>query len=298
MRALRGGRDSRPPGRDPAPTLIAYRMQRLWLTPMFRAVVRLGLPALAVAAFGSWFMSSPDRVDMLYEKVSDLRSSIEERPEFMVKLMELKGASDSVSDDIREILPIDFPVSSFSLDLEAMRRIVLGLDAVSEATLRIKPGGILEIALSERVPAVVWKTREMVELLDDTGHRVKPVNERSDYPDLPLVAGVGADRAVPEALQLLAAAAPLGEQIVGLLRVGERRWDIVLLDGKRILLPAKAPVVALERVIALDQVRDMLSRDLVLVDMRKPGRPTLRLTENAVKELREMKTIEAGGTEG
>lgn len=298
MRALRGARDSRPAGRDPAPTLIAYRMQRLWLTPMFRAVVRVGLPALAVAAFGSWFMSSPDRVDMLYEKVGDLRTSIEERPEFMVKLMELKGASDSVSDDIREILPIDFPVSSFSLDLEEMRRIVLGLDAVSEATLRIKPGGILEIALSERVPAVVWKTREMVELLDDTGHRVKPVNERSDYPDLPLVAGVGAERAVPEALQLLATAAPLGEQIVGLLRVGERRWDIVLLDGKRILLPAKAPVVALERVIALDQVRDMLSRDLVLVDMRKPGRPTLRLTENAVKELHEMKTIEAGGTEG
>ena len=36
--------------RDPSPSRSAYRMQRLWLTPLFRVLVRFGLPVLLVAA--------------------------------------------------------------------------------------------------------------------------------------------------------------------------------------------------------------------------------------------------------
>ena len=39
----------------------------------------------------------------------------------MVDLMSIEGASDEVQADLREILPIDFPLSSFDLDLEAIR---------------------------------------------------------------------------------------------------------------------------------------------------------------------------------
>jgi cell division protein FtsQ len=34
--------------RDPAPTKMAYRMERLWLTPVFRALMRVGVPAFAI----------------------------------------------------------------------------------------------------------------------------------------------------------------------------------------------------------------------------------------------------------
>jgi len=33
---------------DPAPSVLSYRMQRLWLTPIFRAFVRVGLPAVSI----------------------------------------------------------------------------------------------------------------------------------------------------------------------------------------------------------------------------------------------------------
>ena len=36
------------PRRDPAPSRWAYRMNRLWLTPLFRAALRVGLPAFLV----------------------------------------------------------------------------------------------------------------------------------------------------------------------------------------------------------------------------------------------------------
>jgi hypothetical protein len=37
---------------DPAPSLLSYRMQRLWLTPLFRALVRVGLPTFSIVGLG------------------------------------------------------------------------------------------------------------------------------------------------------------------------------------------------------------------------------------------------------
>jgi cell division protein FtsQ len=68
--------------------------------------------------------------------------------------------------------------------------------------------------------------------------------------------------------------------------MGERRWDMVLDGDARILLPPRAPVAALERVIALQQAQDMLDRDIAVVDMRLGDRPTLRLNRAALAQLR------------
>jgi cell division protein FtsQ len=70
---------------------------------------------------------------------------------------------------------------------------------------------------------------------------------------------------------------------------------VVLDRGQRILLPPTGAVQALERVIAMDQAVDMLARDLVAVDLRLPGRPTVRVTDHAVQEFWRIKAIEAGG---
>ncbi len=71
-------------------------------------------------------------------------------------------------------------------------------------------------------------------------------------------------------------------------RMGERRWDVVLDRGQRILLPTQTPIRAFERVIALDQAQDLLARDVSVIDMRNTARPTIRLNEQAVAELRRV----------
>jgi cell division protein FtsQ len=146
----------------------------------------------------------------------------------------------------------------------------------------------------ERIPAVVWRAPAGLELLDVEGRRVAALAARTDRPDLPLIAGTGADRAVPEALRLVAAAAPVKERLRGLLRVGERRWDVVLDRDQRILLPEAGAVEALEQVLALDEARDLLARNVTVVDMRLPHRPTLRLAAYAVEELRRVRSPSPG----
>lgn len=271
--------------RDPAPSRLAYRLHRLWLTPTFRLFMRAGMPVLVTAALAGGYLADEARRDSLMLVFTELRQSIEERPEFMVKLMAIDGASDELREDIREVLPVDFPVSSFDLDLEDMHQTVRGLDAVARADLRVRPGGILQVTVVEREPAVVWRVRDQLELLDKTGHRVAPLYSRGERADLPLVAGEGADRHIAEALELYDAAGPLQPRIRGLLRVGERRWNVVLDGDQVILLPEQGAVDALLRVEALHTAEDMLSRDVRAVDMRQPGRPTLRLSAPAAQDL-------------
>ncbi|MEP3295007.1 MAG: cell division protein FtsQ/DivIB [Pseudoruegeria sp.] len=280
-----------PTTHDPAPSRAAYRLQRLWLTPSFRKFAMVWLPILLVALSFGMFIAGQERRDNISLWFAGIRDSIQSRPEFMVNLMAIDGASREVSEDIREVMPIDFPVTSFDLDLEVMRQTIQGLDAVADAELRIRPGGILQVHIAERVPAVVWRGRDAIEILDNSGHRVAHLVARAQRPDLPLLAGDGANKAVPEALELLAAAEPISTRLRGLVRMGERRWDVVLDREQRILLPEDNPVSALERVIALNKVQELLARDLVAIDMRNENRPTLRMSGTAAEQLKEAKTL-------
>ncbi|MHA6267965.1 cell division protein FtsQ/DivIB [Aliiroseovarius sp. CAU 1755] len=282
--------------RDPAPSRLAYKVHRLWLTPVFRAFLRVGLPVFAVLMATGWYFANPTNRYAIGEKLAQIQRSVQERPEFMVKLMAVEGASPVVADAVRQMLPIEFPISSFDLDLEVMRQEISKLDVIEKAELRVRPGGVLEVAITERQPVIVWRHEGILDLLDKTGHRVASMVARDGRPDLPLIAGAGADKAVDEALALIATARPLGADLRGLVRVGERRWDIVLGTKQRILLPTDDPVAALEQVIALHQAQDVLARDLTVVDMRNPLRPTLRLADPAVEELRRIKGLEFGET--
>ena len=280
---------------DPAPSRFSYRFQRWMLTPGVRRGLRFGVPVvLLIAATGIYF-GSQERRDAAVAYFAEIKTSIQQRPEFMVNLMAIDGAGPNLSEDIREIVPLDFPISSWDLDVEQIRDTVTGLDPVKSATVRVRPGGILQVDVVERQPVVVWRTRRGIELLDETGAHVERIASRKDYANLPLIAGKGADAHVAEALALMNTARSLGGRVRGLVRIGERRWDLVLDRGQRIMLPTERPVRALERVLAVNEVQDLLERDVAVVDMRLGQRPTIRMTKAASEDWWNTRTTVGNG---
>lgn len=269
---------------DPAPSRWAWRMQRLMLTPTFLFGLRVGVPFCLTLAAGLIYLSDDARRNQITQTYVNVRSSIEQRPEFMVKLMAIDGVEDALAAEVRAALPIEFPTSSFDLDLTAMRNAIIALPGVKQASLRVKPGGLLHVAVQPRVPVAVWRTEDGLALVDVDGTSIGTVNHRLDRADLPLVVGEGANREVTEALNLTRAAAPLGDRLRGLVRMGARRWDVVLDRDQRILLPETGAVQALERVIALEGAEDVLSRDVARVDMRLAQRPTVQMNKEATEE--------------
>ncbi len=279
--------------RDPAPSRLAYRLHRLWLTPLFRSTVRVGLPGFALAFGGGLWLSDAGNRDALTAGIEGLRTQITERPQFMVGLLAIEGASPALADAIRGALRLDLPVSSFALDLAALRAAVEAFDAVRSAEIAVAPGGVLTVRVTERTPAAVWRAPEGLFLIDATGHRIAAVASRALRADLPLVAGEGAPAALAEALAIEAAAGPLAPRLLALVRVGERRWDAILDRGQRILLPEANPVAALERVIVLDSAEGLLSRDVTQVDLRLPHRATVRLSPEAAETMRARRAARA-----
>ena len=273
--------------RDPAPSRWAYRMHRLWMTPYFRVFMRRGLPTFVVVLTLGVFFANDARQAAIVNGLVGLRTQFEARPEFRVGLISVEGASLDLAEAVRAKMDIRLPQSSFDLDLDGARARIESLDAVASAVLRVRSGGILHVAITERVPVIVWRTGDAIEMLDATGHRVAGLGARSDRPDLPLIAGIGAEQAADEALAVYAAAAPILPRVRGLVRMGERRWDIILDRDQRIMLPATNPVQAVERLIALDQVQDLLARDILTVDLRNEHRPVLRLSPFALEALRQ-----------
>lgn len=292
MRPLTAERPSpRPVRKDPAPSRIAYRMQRLWLTPFVRTALRVGLPAFVLTFGVGLYLADQDRRAAIGTIYTDLREKVKNRPEFLVKLLAVEGASPDLSEAVRTTLALPLPQSSLDLDLEAARAKIAQLQAVGSVDVRVQSGGILQVTIQEREPAFVWRNGAGVWLVDETGIRIAEIESRNDRADLPLIAGEGADKAMKEARDILTSAGPLLPRLRGLVRMGERRWDIVLDRDQRIMLPTVAPVAALERLIALDQAQEVLARDIAAVDLRLQARPSLRLAPYSLAEMRRLRGI-------
>ncbi|MEM6942846.1 MAG: cell division protein FtsQ/DivIB, partial [Pseudomonadota bacterium] len=172
------------------------------------------------------------------------------------------------------------------LDVAGLRQQVMAIGGVGDASVHIDPGSVLRVHVTPRPAAALWR--------DGAGHlftvaidgtMVNPVPSRAALPALPVLIGPGARDAVGEALDLLRRAPETVPRLRALVRVGERRWDMVLDRGLTIMLPAERPVVALSSILAR-QRDEILERDLAVIDLRLPGRPTLRLTPRAIEALK------------
>lgn len=282
MRSL-NRRNSKTQSSDPSPSRWAWRIERLMLTPTFLLFLRAGVPLVLVVGAATWWLSDIERRTAITETVKEAKASFETRPEFMVHLMAVDGAEDTLAQNIRTAVPMDFPQSSFDLDLNGIRDQITALDPVRSATVRIRPGGVLQVDVVPRTPVVIWRNRQGLSLVDVTGAHVTAIAARMERPDLPLIAGIDANSHIKEALSIYLAAAPLGNRLRGIVRIGERRWDIVLDRDQRILLPETSPIEALERVIALDGAQDILSRDIRRVDLRIGARPTVKMSAYATE---------------
>lgn len=285
---------SRATRRDPAPSRLRYRLTRFWLRPGVRRLVNVVLPSAALVA-GGWTLAVEldlrTRADAAFAWV---REAVVERPQFVISRFEIPGVSPELAEQIAEAALVSFPASSLEVNVAAVRERVEALSSVKRARVRALPSGALEIRAAERFPVVLWRSPEGLQLLDEGGVRVAEVDSRLRRIDLPLIVGAGAAANVPEALGILKAAAPLADRVRGLVRMGGRRWDLVLDRDQVLRLPEAEPVAALDFALALDRAEALLGRDITVIDLRDLRRPTVRLTEQAKTEFERLRAERKG----
>lgn len=276
---------------DPAPSRVKYKLERLWLTPLYRALIRTGLPVLLVGVSILTYLNDADVQVKIHKHMDMTRTAIEQRPEFMVKEIRITGATERVEKHMAQVMDISFPLSSFQLDLVQLKAVFEGIPAIENASLMLGAKGVLEVGIVERAPAVVWRGDEGLMLLDAQGQSAGFIEARHMRGDLPLISGDGITDKITEALNIYRTLAPISGRVRGLLRVGARRWDVVLDRDQVLQLPEDAPIPALERILALHRVQDILNRDVSVVDIRDGRKPMLRLSSPALEEMKKLRLI-------
>ncbi|HEX3576392.1 MAG TPA: cell division protein FtsQ/DivIB [Rhodopila sp.] len=175
------------------------------------------------------------------------------------------------------------PILGFSL--EETRARIETIPWVEHATVERRLPGTVVVNLQERRPYAVWQNQGKFVLVDRTG-QVVTNQDVAQFPHLPLVVGLGAPAAAATLLDALQERPALAEKVVASVRVGERRWNLHMSNGTDVLLPEGHEIVALDRLIQLQQQHAVLDRPLAAIDMRLPDRlvfrPRVEAKENLV----------------
>ena len=271
--------------RDPAPSRLRHRVRRLWLSPGFRRFALAYAPMLAIAAGLGWAAMQAEWRDLALMKYEETRAEISAMEEFAIKRIEVRGASEEVEGHIRAILFDQIGASSMQADAGAIRDKVAELGWVSKAKVRLAAPETLMITVEERVARASWRRGGALSLVDADGAVISRLTTRAERLDLPVLAGAGAELAVREAEAILKEAGALADRVRGLVRVGERRWDMVLDEGPKVMLPAKGAVDAVAYLAIIQGRDDVLGKDLAAVDLRLMKRPTLRMNPDAKEAL-------------
>ena len=272
---------------DPTPSRFFYRWERLRLTPYFRHIVDYGIPLFLIGLIGLFYFSKAENVEVLKVSWREFKENTKNRPEFLINFIKIKGANQALVNEIRSLTGLDLPISSYDVNLHELQNKIELMNAVKNVNISIAEN-IVYIQVQPREPAIYWLNTNGLELLDPDGVSMGIVESGRPNLDLPLIAGTGASIAIDEAFFIYSISNSFSDEILGLVRIGERRWDIILKNGRKIMLPADGLTKVYKNLIRENKVKKLLSVNFSLLDLRNPNRMMIRRQKDA-KEAVEIK---------
>lgn len=205
---------------------------------------------------------------------------------FEIQKIEISGVAQTGANEILAKMGVNAGQSLLMLDVDAARARITEISWVDSVQIRKLYPGRLVVNLTERVPFALWQYRGEVKVIDRKGQVIADLEDEG-LATLPFVVGQGADKRVAEAVDLLAGEPILAKKIRAAVLVAERRWNLVTIDGVEVRLPEKGARLALAELARLDGEKQLLARDIKMIDLRVPDRLAIRLSDEAADQRRK-----------
>ncbi|MHC5307027.1 cell division protein FtsQ/DivIB [Bartonella sp. LJL80] len=220
---------------------------------------------------------------------------------FAVEDVEIAG-NDRMSElDVLSALGLDGETSMIGFDANAARSVLAELPWVQSVDVQKVYPDRVRVSLVERQPYAVWQHGDQMDIVDRDGRVIVPFRPGL-VGDLPLVVGLGAEVKASGFVQDVSAFPQIKDHVRAYVRVGDRRWDILLDNGVRIKLPEVDAMKRLADAVKAESAQGLFSRDVLSVDLRLPDRMTVALSDEALErrnkvvkeEERRLKAQKAG----
>jgi cell division protein FtsQ len=251
---------------------------------------RAGAAATVLILLGSagFGIVEGGHVEELTSALSDTRNAIANSAGFRITAVAINGRKQLTQDEVLAIGGVNGRSSLLFLDAATVRDKLKANPWISEATvLKLYPGR-LQIDIVERSAFALWQQDGKLSVISDDGAVLEPYLSRG-FLSLPLVVGKGAETRARDFLTLLARYPQVRAVTKAAIFVGERRWNLRLVDGLDVRLPENDVGNALAALSKLDKEDRLFSRDIVAIDMRLPNRLTVQLSDDAAKAREDLK---------
>lgn len=190
--------------------------------------------------------------------------------------VQVVGRKETPPRDILAALDVKRGTPILSLDPAAARHRLLHLGWIKEAHVERRLPDTVFVRLVERQPIALWQNDGDFALIDATGEVIGG-HGMDRYRHLPLLVGADAPPHAAALLAMLAAEPDLMAQVKTAVRVGRRRWNILLANGIDIRLPEVDPALAWRRIAEMNREQRLLARDIAAIDFRARDRMIVRM---------------------
>ena len=190
------------------------------------------------------------------------------------------GQAELSREQILQTAGVDTRQSLVFLDADGVRKKLLALPLVKDASVSKLFPDRLVIEIVERRPFGLWQKDGVVNIVAADGAPIDTFRDEK-YAGLPFVVGDGANTRIDEFIGLLDASGGLRDKIRAGILVSQRRWTLKMTSGVEVMLPEADPKAAVAQFAQLEQERNILEKDVVSLDFRVPGKMYVRLTEEA-----------------
>ena len=202
---------------------------------------------------------------------------------FAVDKVNVTGNVETSDIDVLQQLQLDGDTSILTMNVRQARAALMKLPWVADAQVRKIYPDAVDVKLTERKAFAIWQHGQELSLIERNGGVIVPFVQGSKFSGLPLYVGFGAETAAAGFNAMLANWPALQKRLRAIVRVADRRWNLVFDNGVTVKLPHARVAQALEDLSVMDRDRSILSRDIVAVDLRLGDRITVQLTQQAAE---------------
>jgi cell division protein FtsQ len=238
-------------------------------------VALLGLAALVFAGAAVLAFDPQGRLAALLDRADDLGADAG----LQVRQVILEGSRHTPVELVREQLGVrqGDPILAFN-PAEAKERLET-IAWVREASVQRHLNGTIRVVLVEREPFAIWQHNGSFHVIDRAGATVTQ-EDIGAFGPLPLVVGEGANQAAATILDQLAANPAVRERVQALVRISDRRWNLLLRNKAEVLLPEGQEAAALRRLADLQARQSLLDRPVAIIDLRLPDKMVVRVANS------------------
>ncbi len=210
---------------------------------------------------------------------------------FTFEELVVEGRHLTPPEDLVDAVGLAIGDSLFAQSLDNIHQRLLNLEMVKSAHVGRDFSGRIIVQLIERKPFALWQYRDKLRVIDSEGIALLRANP-DNYPQLVTIVGENAPAHMNELTSFLNIDNALTDEVVAVVYVSNRRWDVHFVSGVQIMLPEDNPKAAWQKLAAMQKEHGILGQKLHAIDLRVNDKIYITLPDDEKVQAKQALTKE------